>query len=479
MLRAALVLGALVGLARILAFPGSADSQDTSSNPPIKQIPAPGHRTIGQITAALGLGPHAGECDRCHTMHAGDAVPMPYALVGPDENSLCDGCHTQPWKGGSYGGPLPYFASAHGSDPDVIWRGPDPPPRTEPGAAGKCVNCHDPHGRSDATGPIPALEYKREEAECLACHSGAPATANIRNQVLKAFRHPTTDYSGRHTGALESQPMEFGVTPLNKRHAECEDCHNPHVARADELLPNPARPSNTLLGVSRVLPLNGPAGLPPAYAFIAGSDTLTGPPAEYQLCFKCHSSWTTQPSGQTDLARVLNPANPSYHPVEDVGRDATVSPMSFTAGWSANSRTRCDDCHGDDVDPTAGPHGSNYRYILKRPYTASSNTRTMTSDEQCFGCHSYDVYANPSSSDVVRGASRFNKPGVDKGHAEHVGEEGVPCYACHITHGSTTQPHLLVTGRNPGIIAFVETPTGGTCTPTCHTARTYTVNYAR
>jgi hypothetical protein len=36
-----------------------------------------------------------------------------------------------------------------------------------------------------------------------------------------------------------------------------------------------------------------------------------------------------------------------------------------------------------------------------------------------------------------------------------------------------------VTGRNPGILSYSESPTGGTCTATCHVATTYNTNYAR
>jgi hypothetical protein len=60
-----------------------------------------------------------------------------------------------------------------------------------------------------------------------------------------------------------------------------------------------------------------------------------------------------------------------------------------------------------------------------------------------------------------------------------VGELGVPCFACHVTHGSTSQPHLIVTGRSPGLTGYAQTPTGGTCTSTCHAEQTWTANYAR
>jgi hypothetical protein len=197
------------------------------------------------------------------------------------------------------------------------------------------------------------------------------------------------------------------------------------------------------------------------------------------VCFKCHSSWTTQPTGQTDLALELNPSNASYHPVEAPGRNSNIAAGSFVPGWSASRLTRCGDCHGSDFPGSPrGPHGSSNRYILQQPYTASSQPRLMASDEACFSCHSYEVYGNPTSPDMVRASSRFNAPGATQGHAEHVAAS-VSCYACHVTHGAPYQGHLIVTGRSPGITAFTETPDGGTCQSTCHDQKSYTVNYAR
>ncbi|HEX7076858.1 MAG TPA: cytochrome c3 family protein [Candidatus Eisenbacteria bacterium] len=442
--------------------------------------PAP-LRTTAEIEKILARGPHAGECEQCHVMHGAEtSLPELHALVGPDDNSLCDRCHTSPWTTGSYAGTWIYAGSSHGSSPNAAWPGPSPPARTELGAAGKCVNCHDAHGWQDGQGDIPGLAVAREEQLCLACHSGSPASTNVGADYVKAFRHPTTTISGIHTGPEESSPTDFGAAPANRRHAECVDCHNPHVATHDPSTPPPDdNLSRVNYGVSRVRVTNGGAGSPPTFTFVAASDTLSPPLAEYELCFKCHSSWTVQPSGQTDLAAALNPSNPSYHPVESVGRDPSIRIGAFAPGWGPTSLTRCGSCHGSDFGTTEGPHGSSYRYILRASYAASTAPRTMTSDEICFTCHAYDVYANPTSSAATLTQSRFNEPGDAKGHARHVGEENVPCYGCHVTHGSSTLPHLLVTGRIPGIAAYTETPTGGTCQPTCHGSESYSVNYAR
>ena len=271
----------------------------TAFAPPVRRSLSP-----QEIMATLALGPHEGACDRCHSMH-GEDQPIVYsrALIGPDDNTLCDKCHTTPWAGGSYADPLVYSWSSHSQSQSMIWPGPNPPARTEAGAASKCVNCHEPHGWKDAVGLIPFLGMAREEALCTTCHDGSPAITDIKQDMRKAFRHPIQDRSGVHLGPLESTPADFAAAPVNRRHSECQDCHNPHMAHADRLgLPAAPALSSLNLGISRVRPINGSAGQPPTYAFIAGSDSLSGPITEYQLCFKCHSSWTTQPSAQSDLA---------------------------------------------------------------------------------------------------------------------------------------------------------------------------------
>lgn len=439
-------------------------------------------RPQAEIERVLADGPHHGECERCHTAHGDDAgIVYPGLLVSPDENELCGSCHQLAWSGGSWAGEELLRATGHGSGGGgTAWPGPSPPARVEVDATGKCVNCHDPHGVEDAQGSVSHLTLQREEKLCLTCHDGSPSSLDIAADLAKPYRHPVAVWTDRHRGADEGAPADFGRLPEDRRHAECTDCHNPHVSRADGAggtTGNEA--SKTTLGVSRVAVLNGPAGSPPLYTFIAGSDTLTAPHAEYQLCFKCHSSWTTQPSGQTDLALVLNPANPSHHAVEAPGNNPGIDPQAFAPGWNASSVVRCGDCHGSDFGSARGPHGSTYPRLLRAAYYASAAARPMSSDELCFRCHSHDVYANGGSPESARARSRFNSPGAGAGHVEHVAEHQVPCYACHVTHGSTTLPFLLVTGRLPGLTSFSSTPAGGTCSSSCHGSRSYTVNYAR
>jgi hypothetical protein len=222
----------------------------------------------------------------------------------------------------------------------------------------------------------------------------------------------------------------------------------------------------------------------PVYAYIAPVDTA--PPLEYQVCFKCHSSWTTQPAGQSNFAVLFNSNNPSYHPVEAQGKNRNINANAFvnapewsTLPWTWDKSIYCADCHSSDDGSSRGPHGSSNQYLLKKPYTAGSTQRTMGSTEICFDCHRYDTYANNNATDLVKGYSRFNPPGQSEGHTNHVGIRRYPCYACHQSHGSAIYPALIVSGRVPGIISYTQTTSGGSCTPTCHGSVSYSINYAR
>jgi predicted CXXCH cytochrome family protein len=434
-----------------------------------------------------------GSCEQCHVQHGGGS-PNPYALFAPNNNALCAtaGCHNAPGANSIYQGRATYDASSHGTSSVMIWTGPDStvdpgaPPAKQSGDAGKCVNCHTPHGFKDAAGQIPSLVFSREEKLCIVCHDGSPAIKNVKVEFAKAYRHPAATVIGKHDEAENGTPANYASSPTNNRHSECEDCHNSHVAKADAAALVAPAASNRLLGVGRVSVMNAGAGLPPSYTYRGPGDL--SPPLEYEICFKCHSSWTTlpatTPSGgpAKDKALQFNSNNASYHPVEAAGKNLNINVNAFVNNWNATKTMYCTDCHTTDSPGSTavrGPHGSQYNYILKKDYRASSASRAMSSSEHCFDCHNYNTYANDQSSDTVKGYSRFNRPRFSEGHTFHVQQKQRPCYACHESHGSTNLPHLIVTGRSPGITSYTETVNGGTCAPTCHETKSYTINYAR
>lgn len=433
----------------------------------------------------LGSEPR-GDCAQCHDQHASrDGTPTggphPFMLFAANDNLLCAtaGCHTGPGAIGIFQGPQAYDSSLHASAATMVAGsreviGQDPPdvpgPRP-PGDAGMCLNCHTPHGRDDGNGLIPSMLVYREETGCLGCHDGNPAAVDIDAEFAKPHRHPTGQFQKRHQ-AGESQPAAFETS---SRHAECEDCHNPHDVRDDAHDPLAPTGSNRIQNVSRVAVVNGSAGTQPTYTFRPADDP--SPVLEYELCFKCHSSWVQLPGGRPDLALLFNPNNPSYHPVEAVGQNTGIASFAFSSGWQPTDQMYCGDCHGGDTG-VRGPHGSLNAGLLLKPYTASPVLRRMDPGELCFQCHRHDVYADRDTDNDIQGYSRWNKPEESHGHADHVDDEDVTCYSCHASHGSTSKPYLLVLGRNPGLVNWIDQGGGRReCFPTCHSPEEYDVNY--
>jgi len=171
-----------------------------------------------------------------------------------------------------------------------------------------CNDCHDPHGVRDRDGVIPSMLVERPARLCGNCHDG------IRSALSESYQHA----------------------------AACSDCHSAHKVIKDPA-PSFADPSDyRLAGVSRVQVVNGGAGVIPGYRLVGADDP--GDPIEYEVCFKCHSSYAKQRLGRSDLARLMNPANASSHQIA------------------------CSKCHD--------PHGSPYRHLLKK-----------SPDELCVECH--------------------------------------------------------------------------------------------
>jgi len=380
-----------------------------------------------------------GECCQCHP-HAVDPMAQTYefALFAPNDNNLCFTCHATGSEDGIFQGNAYWQPSSHAQTNTRI-------------DSGKCINCHDPHGVKDTTVVIPAMLSGREPNLCLSCHDGSKAP-DIRDQLTKPYWHGM-NARGSHDTHEGSDPAKFAAMPVANRHVQCSDCHNSHVQTG---------------GVSRIEVSNGAAGMAPRYTFRPADDPSTA--NEYEVCFKCHSSWTVQPSGQVDFALVTNPNNPSYHPIQAAGKNTKIDPNAFVSGYDATSILTCTSCHGTDDPVVKGPHGSSYQYLLKK------QSGTTSKDDICFSCHSYDVYGNAASLPATQAASRFNG-GI--GHAFHVGSQNLACASCHLTHGSTRSPFLMARNRFPGITTYVQTPTGGTCTSSCHASQTYTITYPR
>ena len=483
---------------------------------------------------ATGHPAAAGECVHCHEEHASIEGTEPAPTGGPDDyllmrandNNLCYECHTgslnRIWPGS---GALNYDGSGHGST-TALYNSRD---------VKLCVQCHNPHGAIDtdysATNPCPRMTRYIEEKTCLSnggsagagCHGSAGNPTGAKNIYslfyTKTYRHPLSpalDAARGKTGvhsSLESQstyPTGTAFYGAN-RHVECVDCHNPHTARnygtagnsthtaTGATYPAPTNiASRALLGAWGVEPTYGatPWIAPTSYTvrnFTTVDDTAN---KEYQLCFKCHSSFAygaTPPSGYTDQSIEFNPNNKSYHPVRSlIPTNSYTSPSAtngnretMAAPWNngAHDLMYCSDCHGSetDTDPE-GPHGSTNQYIIIRSTSATDNTL-------CLRCHLSTVYnpaSNPGSGTET--GSRFDQQtsgNNSANHYNHVTSRGKFCRDCHA--GTQTLP----TGNSPVALApgsahGTNTVTGfvngvnmnsytiGNCDPACHGNQTYT-----
>ena len=348
-------------------------------------------------------------------------------------------------------------------------------PLSNPTNADTCALCHRTHAakQPDFLGSTGATQT----ALCFTCHNGTGGGPNIQAQYAASpanvvtatartyFSHDVVPTKA-HQGAIVSDDGgerlvdEFGGV-LN-RHAECSDCHNPHASYVDP----PTTNLSTLTPVGWTASgLNYattgvqadytgvPAGGSPAYTLLDGVvQPLT---AEYQLCFKCHSSYTTLPSNAgmnatsqiNDQAVEFNPANPSFHPVTKQGTNQTTAMKNSLAhangskllwNFKTTDTIRCTNCHAEPTvsnskggaGQVSAPHASYNASILLRRYEEAANGTSAVGGSDydlCFGCHSQGPFTNEGSADTNWGD-----------HFKHVGEADLRCAECHGDIHSTT-----------------------------------------
>ena len=209
---------------------------------------------------------------------------------------------------------------------------------------------------------------------------------------------------------MSGQTDEFAGV-LN-RHAECGDCHNPHAV-------NSAAPAQTSSGWTASGSLASVSGVT-----ASTPQTWNNPITyEYELCLKCHSSYTTLLSytkesyKKTDKRAEFDPVNASYHPVEAAGKNTTTAMANSLAGgklwqFTTSSTIRCTNCHGNyrlvGNPPTPNvpassarlaPHTSPYRSILianyrDRQLKTSAEAYSTNDFDLCYLCHSETPFSS-------------------------------------------------------------------------------------
>lgn len=401
------------------------------------------------------------ECSTCHDAHSDDLCDRGYDckfLVMDNKNSaLCLKCHDMTgWLGSTE-----YFSAAE-------WNGnpPDPWPRSEWNtvAENACENCHMPHS---AGGPEWILNYLEEESICYPCHNGNVASLNVQADFEKISHHPVENTTRVH---------EPGENALTSGHVECVDCHNPHSYNQNGAdAPDVSGMIDRVNGIDRFgAPKYAPVGDPAIY--------------EYEICFRCHADTNT---GISYIPRVLDEtntrlefslSNPSYHPVEGIGKnpDMPSLPSTLEPTLTASSIIYCMECHDSDSSSRVGgsgpkgSHGSVFAPILRERYETDDNTPEIYQNYAlCYRCHNRTSILNDESF-------QLNSSGRG-GHSGHLAD-AAPCSACHDPHGvqdaagTGDHTHLInfdmriVIPRSGETVPFF-TDTGiqsGSCTLVCH-----------
>ncbi len=467
--------------------------------------------TAARTQSGLGVG--YVECTSCHDPH--DDQYTNFLVASNFQSGICTSCHTKT-----------------GFDPDSIHAtsttayqppdggGPLPDIGTTVGTV-KCMSCHFPH-KSGVTIAAPTtpnpdrgkyLLTFQEEQSCFnttnrwgqavtVCHgtggtSGAK-NIDIQTEMGKFYAHKVGDYTGFHA-ATEGTT---GYSWLANWHVECADCHNPHTAGT--LLHTLG--TNTISAVSPFSVLYGAGGVtmswPAAWTVPTAanytyeepkgvvSPASPGVTKEYEICLKCHSSFSwginpppSPPAVLTDQALEFNPSNASYHPVAGSN---TNTEGTYVSPWTSGTQTMyCSDCHGNNAAAPVGPHGSSNRSILTSAYDPVA-VGTVSS-ELCFDCHDYATYysggvaiTNTGFRDATRNL-----------HFEHMHSAGFPyqggvpkrCTGCHLNppHGSD-KAHLIAYSSDPvpygsysSLTSYTDAGSGnyigGSCSATaCHSA---------
>ncbi|EHP88232.1 hypothetical protein GeomeDRAFT_0894 [Geobacter metallireducens RCH3] len=239
------------------------------------------------------------------------------------------------------------------------------------------------------------------------------------------------------------------------KHVTCDDCHNHHGSKKGlHIQAGPRNLSPALKGAMGVTPptWNAWSTARAAGTTVVWPDALVPASEEWQICFKCHSSYNTNQAGWVgtnyggaDLAIQLNPTYKSGHAIIGNSRVPADSPSNFAAGtpWNKNSIMTCTDCHVNSNtganDPKGG-HASANPYMLRGNYQPTlASTVDMANHgpaEMCGLCHNPLSYGISSADPTGTQGSSGYSSGTNNLHLEHAFRQGISGYKCSMCHAA-------------------------------------------
>jgi predicted CXXCH cytochrome family protein len=433
-------IGAVLNPAGGIGFPGSGTlppgtlsdfGLDLSGHHPVsfpyhEALPNP--ELAPRPPAALNYGAaDVVQCTTCHDPH--DDRYGKFLVTDNRASALCVKCHVMNgWSGSAH-------ATSTASVAGILPRAPKTWPRYSQLGEWGCEACHTPHFAPTA----PQLLNFTEQSPAFSCTTAgchgetpgsphAPAAAGAGARAA-AFGQAEIGAQMRKPSAHRLEPGFFGSAITRTgggarsgvRAVDCADCHNPHAATRRQA--EPPFVSGALAGVRGVDRYGAP---------------LEAARYEYEVCFKCHADTSgdleavPRVVASTNTRLDFDPANPSYHPVVEIGRTLDVPSIPSTAepAMRPSQRIACTSCHADDEGGVRGPHGSSFPPILGRRYdTADGTTESYDSYALCYQCHERSRILQDVS--FRRALQRTSSGG---GHSGHL-SAGIACAACHDPHG--------------------------------------------
>jgi len=324
-----------------------------------------------------------------------------------------------------------------------------------------CLGCHDTHTVDDARWllrqPENATAFVSDvDNSCYECHSNTsvldPVNGSVADieSIALTGGHATFAFTA---GDTAHRPVDADLTEasadLQVRHAVCSDCHNPHRltkglhANTGSSMNNEV--SGALSGISGLDALDVGGSFDP----YSTSETITPLPAgvaekEYQICFKCHSSYghgvaNISAAGFSNTVMEFSSNASSFHPVVDSGTNTNIVTGLLEAPFDSGENVQtmyCSDCH-TNTDNSAVNNGTG---SPSGPKGTHNNNIAV-----CETCHvsaqyNYDVAAIP----LVSGFACLNvgdcpnadgaglKDNLHVYHAQQNASNTNICSNCHV-----------------------------------------------
>jgi predicted CXXCH cytochrome family protein len=296
--------------------------------------------------------------------------------------------------------------------------------------------------------------YDTDKNDCSSCHKnkdpknpGPLANTNISASCIECH----DDFKKLVTLKYKHKPMEVDCTLCHNAHdsmkvkllvnepdALCMTCHDPikNVVSSCKVQHDP------VLSQKKCLNCHNPHA--------SDNEHLLAKPA-FDLCMDCHGKdgLTNHVGKLLPNMKTLLAKNPEQH-----GPVATKE---------------CTACHL--------PHGSDNYCVLNDKYpTGFYSNYDPKLYGLCFQCHEESAFATATTTT----ATQFRN-GDKNLHYVHVNkvERGRSCRACHEIHASTHKHQIrdaVPYGKSGWMLKlnFTQSQTGGSCTGTCHSTRSYT-----